>query len=77
MFSRGDPNIEETIIGGDGDEQLGMPEDMDATGRAPARVQNMPGDMVEDYVSNAFSTPCSASQTQEEDEDTDMYEPER
>ena len=56
--------------------QLGMSVDMDATDRAPARVQYMTGDFVEDCVRNAFSTPYSASQSQEEDEDTDVYEPE-
>ena len=76
MFSRGDPNIEETIIDSDKDEPFGMPEDIEATDRALARVQDMPGDLVEEYVRNAFSSPYSASQTQEEDEDTDMHDPE-
>ena len=66
----------ETIIDGDEDEQLGMPEDMEATNRAPARVQDVPGDSVEEYVRNAFIIPYSASQTQGEDEDADVHEPE-
>ena len=48
-----------------------MPEDMKANDGAPVRVQVMPGDLVEEYVRDAFRTPYSASQTQDEDEDTD------
>ena len=37
VFTRGDPAVVEFIIDGDEDEQLGMPEDMEATDRNPAR----------------------------------------
>ena len=77
VFTRGDPDAEEFIIGGDEDEQLGMPKDMEATDRTPARVRDMPDDLVEEYVRNAFSTLYSSSRTQEdEDEDINVYEPE-
>ena len=32
-----------------------MPGDMEATDRNPARVQDMPADLVEEYVGNVFS----------------------
>ena len=76
MCSHGDSGAKETIIDGDGDKQLSMPEDIEATDRAPARVQDMPGDLVEEYMRNVFSTPSGASQTQEEDDDTEVYDPE-
>ena len=74
MFTRGDP---ESIINGDGGEQLGMPEDMEATYRTPARVLDMLDDLVEKYVRDAFSASYSSSHVhEEEDEDIDVYEPE-
>ena len=68
----GDPNNEEIIMDGDEDEQLGMPEDMEATDRAPARVRDMPDSLVEEYLRNAFSTSYNTSETQEEDEVIDV-----
>ena len=50
--------------------------DVEATDRAPARLQDMPGVLVVEYLRDAFITPFCASRTQEEDEDIDVYEPE-
>ena len=51
-----------------------MPENMEATDRIPAKVRDMPDDLVEQYARNAFSTPYSLSRTQkEDDEDIDGY----
>ena len=47
VVTRGDPDVEEFIVDGDGDEQLGMPEDKEATDRTPARVREMPDDLVD------------------------------
>ena len=49
---------------------------MEATGRTPIRVQEIPDYPVEEYVNMAFSTPYNTYETQEEDENIDVYEPE-
>ena len=68
MFSRADPDNGKTIIDGDEAEQLGTSEALETTDRAPARVQDMPGDLVEGYARNAL-------QTQEEGEEINVYKP--
>ena len=57
-------------------EHFGIPKDAEATDRTPARVQDKLNNLVDEYVKNAFSTPNNTSQTQEEDEDINVYEPE-
>ena len=46
-YSRDDLDIEETIIDGDEDKQLGMPVGMEATDRTPARIQDIPDNLVD------------------------------
>ena len=53
MFIRGDPDIKETAISGDEEEQLSMPEDAEV----PNQRQKMPDDIVEEYIDKAFNTP--------------------
>ena len=59
----------------DGDEQLGMPEVMEATSRTPPRARDIPDDLVEEYGRNALSTPYN-SEMREEDEYIEVYEQE-
>ena len=53
---------------------------MEGAYRTPTRVQPMPEDVQEEYLNWAFSTPYNNSELQEDsedtDEDTDVYEPE-
>ena len=60
VFSRGDPAIEDFIIDCDEDKQFGISEDMEATDRAPIRVRDIPDDLVEEYLRNAFSIPYTS-----------------
>ena len=45
VFTRGNPDIEETVISDDENEPLGMPENMKGVERTPTRVQPMPKDV--------------------------------
>ena len=80
VFTRGDPDVQETVISDDGVEPLGMPEDMEGADRVPGRVQPMPEDVVGDKLRRAFSTPYSGDdseyESEDSDEDTEVYEPE-
>ena len=44
VFSRGDPDVKETIVDSNDDEQLGMPEDMEATDRTTCQSCQSTGD---------------------------------
>ena len=63
-------------ISEDEDEQLGMPDDMEVSDRAPTKGQYIPDEVVEEYVNKIFNTPHNSTETQEDDEGTDVYEPE-
>ena len=80
VFTRGDPDVQETVISDDGEEPLGMPEDMEGADRAPGRVQPMPEDVVGDKLRRAFSTPYSGDDpeydSEDADENTEVYEAE-
>ena len=75
VFTYGNPDVEEIIIGDDGEEQVGMPEDMEANDRTPAKVRDIPDNLVGQCGRNAFRTPYT-SETLEYDEDNEEYEPE-
>ena len=79
VFTRGDPDIQETVISDDGEKPLGMPGDMESVDRAPGRVEPMPEDVVGDSLRKAFGTPYSGNDSEydseDSDEDTDVYEP--
>ena len=80
VFTRGDPDIEETIISDDGDESLDMPEDTKGVDRTPTRLQSRPEDVKGGYLNRTFSTPYNNSETLDDSENTDVdiyvYEPE-
>jgi len=89
VFTRGDPDYQETVIQDEEDEPLGLPEDMEGADRVPGRVQPLPDDVQQDYIKKAFSTPYNSTEDEEDSgdeqdaeehtevyEDTEVYEPE-
>jgi len=86
VFTRGDPDFQETVIYDDVEEPLGMPEDMEGADRVAGAVQPMPADVQGEYYQRAFSTPYDSAKAEDEGEededdaevavDTDIYEPE-
>ena len=81
VFTRGDPDIEETVISDCENEPQGLPEDMEGADRTPTSVRPMPENVQGGYLNRTFSTPYGNSESVDNSEDavkdTDVYEPEK